>query len=494
MKEKIIFITISPDSITYREESNSPQGNKLDKNDLDIRIIKIFHKVLNTALPGDTTQIFDSENFKTLGATLHKILLNFQNDNFNFSNIHNDIHKGKDVRCRIVLEFDKNVDGLAELPWEYLSHKDEFLFAYRETNFELIRKIQPTGIIQIPEYTDPSNHLNVILIIANPRVGNWNIDTKIVHQCFNDLKKKYGEKINVLYFPEQLDRKNFYKNFKEQLKSLRDSAQNSREPYIVHFYGHACIKDGKSCLVFPPSEENGNEPDFVSDEVFDNYFSGSADLPVLFILQACSSGKIMDYKNEQGIALRLSSRRSIPAVLSMQNDIKPTESTAFMKVFYEKLMEGHDVSSAVREGRTYMGNDYQLEQGNAPFKENFFGSPILMLTSPMPPVLIKKEEAPISNNQVNSASSSTVSMQKICINARRGNPGCKRPVAMEVSKCVWCQSTEFVPIDTPDTLQPLSTPTAEDRNISGERMTDNFRGEISGTETKSADASSQIRH
>ena len=493
MKEKIIFITISPDSITYREESNSPQGNKFDKNDLDIRIIKIFHKVLNTALPGDTTQIFDTENFRTLGATLHKILLNFQNDSFNFSNIHKDIHKGKDVRCRIVLEFDRNVDGLAELPWEYLSHQEEFLFAYRETNFELIRKIQPTGIIQIPEYTDPSHRLNIILIIANPGVGRWNMDTQVIRQAFAELKKKYGEKINILTFAEQLNRKNFYKNFKDLLNTLRQGDQNNREPYIIHYYGHACIKDGKSCLVFPPSEDNAVEPDFISDDVFDNYFSGSADLPVLFVLQACSSGKIMDYKTEQGIALRLSSRRSIPAVLSMQNDIKPVESTAFIKVFYEKLMEGSDVSAAVREGRIYMGNDYQLEQGNSPFKDNFFGSPILMLTSAMPPVLIKKEEAPKIVANAIPSTDATAFMQKICINARRGNPGCKRPVAMEINKCVWCQSTEFMPIDTPDTFQPVNTPVVEERPVSGERSTDNFRNEISEKESRSADASSKNR-
>jgi hypothetical protein len=206
MKERKITIKISEKAIVYKDESNyitDKNENEFPfqpkENNLEVRIVKIFHKVLNNPVSSQA-DLFDVDNFKTLGETLSKVLLDYYNEDFSFKDIYNEVSRDDSLKCKIILEFDRNVDGLAELPWEYFSYKQQFLTAYKNTRFELIRRIIPFNSAVKPKHTQPANRLNILLIVANPELGKWHIDTKIINDGFNQLKKTYGDKINIVRF------------------------------------------------------------------------------------------------------------------------------------------------------------------------------------------------------------------------------------------------------------------------------------------------------
>jgi hypothetical protein len=491
MKERKLTIKISEKGIVYKDESNyiDKSDNELlfppKENNLEVRIVKIFHKVLNNPISSQAN-LFDVDNFKTLGETLYKVLLENSNDDFTFKDIYNEVSRDDSLKCKIILEFDRNVDGLAELPWEYISYKQQFLTAYKNTRFEIIRRIIPFNSAVKPKHTQPANRLNILLIVANPELGNWHIDTKIINDGFNQLKKTYGDKINIFRFALPLYRERFSQGFDDFLKQFR--AETADEPYIIHFYGHAMYKDSDSFLVFPNSDVQATEPDFVRDTAFENFFTGQNDLPMTFVLQACSSGKIMDYKNDKGIALRLASKLNIPAVVSMQNDINPETSTAFIKKMYESLLRGEDISTAVKDGRTYVATRYQEEElKREHFSDNFFGSPVLMLTSKEPPVFIKESSSDTPTQQSTTPSVVYSETHKLCANFNRGNPGCRMKVPMEKERCSFCQGTQFVPVplveDPQRTMEKASGSAAESKTR--DRDASNISDNLNSSESAS---------
>jgi hypothetical protein len=79
-------------------------------------------------------------------------------------------------------------------------------------------------------------------------------------------------------------------------------------------------------------------------------------------------------------------------------EINTIQSCAFYFKVYESLLNGEDISEAVTKGRDHLGTDnkdfcnQQLQPIGEPYKNNYFGSPVLFITTNEPVIMIKAVE------------------------------------------------------------------------------------------------------
>jgi hypothetical protein len=151
---------------------------------------------------------------------------------------------------------------------------------------------------------------------------------------------------------------------------------------------------GKLAIKKKPAEKIS----WVNDTTFASLFSSdSLDVrqPSIVFFQACDSAKIGVIENNlRGVGYEFT-RVNIPAVVGMQNEINTIQSNAFYYKVYECLLAGNDVAEAVTIGRDHLGTDHKDYAGQEfqlvgePYKYNFFGSPVLFITTDEPVRLIR---------------------------------------------------------------------------------------------------------
>jgi hypothetical protein len=454
MNIKEIYIKFSQDQVQFtvkeKPTDDQPVQEQQRKNDssLEIRIVRTFHKVLN--IPRASEEL-DSDNFQTLGETLMKVLSDFSGNNLPLQFILKSYFKDPNCRCRIYLDFEKKSGGYAELPWEYLFLDGEFLAAHRQYRFDLIRKI-PRNPVALPPIARTGNALNLIYLACDPQDARYEkIDGQKIEQVIlKDLREAFGaNKIRAFAMDPATNAANFKKNFAEALMQLRQ--QTPDEPYIFHFFGHAVVKkDGPNgCLVFPPISADNPAPDEVNETRFENFFADQNDLPQVVVLQACGSGRIVNYDLDTGVALRLAAKRNIPAVVSLQNEVSLQASLKFVFFLYGRILVGDDIAEAMTRARKFIGDDYLLESGREAFSQNLFGSPVLMLTTEQPFVLVSN--TPLSQLP----GSPQPALVKVCVQKR--DPRCSQFFAMDMAFCPICKG----PLAVQEISQTPSTALSE---------------------------------
>lgn len=401
--KKLIF-----DKNNYKSpvDFNTEDDDSDDQNvRIELGIAKVFHKVLNFIKTD--SDLFQKQDFELLGEMLAKIIFGKQGDprgGFMIDTLHF-IRAGVAKNCRIILSFDGN-SNLANLPWEYVLYKfrdineNYYLSASVKSNFQIMRRFPVK--VQNCVHGDEEK-LFVILLLnvegnsnANPKINSMSTEIPLIQELISSLKKLSQDKIEF----EILDGCSM-EDVKEKVEKIVTGWKNKygHEPaYVLHYVGHSILDMQIGKLVMKPKQDQ--PVDWVKDRVFASLFG--ADMldvrqPTLVFFLACNSAKIGVIDNVlRGVAYEFT-RMNIPAVVGMQNDINTIQSCAFFYKVYESLLNGEDISEAVTKGRDHLGTDHkdfcgqELQPLGETYKNNYFGSPVLFITTDEPVKMIKSE-------------------------------------------------------------------------------------------------------
>lgn len=391
MSENVKFIKIkfSTDKIAIiKSDAQDKSANLLKEAiKLELSVSRIFHKVLNK---GRLTEIFEKNDFEVLGNVLYKIICSNQDAREFFLNGLKVVIRDKDARCRIFLEFDEQARDLAALPWEYLLIEEDadknipqfYLAADRNKQFDVIRLVPEQKEYIPPADLDKRKTLKVITVISNTLTRDLGVDEEKFIDRLLRLQKNYKVEFDD---GEEEDRIDFFNISKPSDKgfvdSLNDAIKNvGNGPYILHFFGHAQLKDNKASIAFMDENE---EAQWITSDDFAAYFADSAVLPEMIILQACESGQISP--EGTGLAIDLV-KKGIPVVVAMQNEVTEEISLVFIERLYDGIMNGLDIAEAVSRSRTYLGCEYKKNANQKDFYycDNSFGTPVIFTSTPTP--------------------------------------------------------------------------------------------------------------
>jgi len=389
MNVKELRIIVEPDKIEITRTVGLSGKGQINQEyiKLELGIAKIFHKMLNKYR---LTSAFDKNDYEILGKTLFKVLFFEPSIQKFFLDELAEVKESPNTYCRIYLHFRGLTNDIPELPWEYMLVDDKdrkikelYLAADSDCLFDLVRIVKENKISFEPQ---PDQKLNVALIISNPRNepdGRMPLNIEELSKCFDRLNKKFG---NIIKTNEREDERPIFIKFENDLADV--VAQFNDEPYILHFYGHAQVKDKESLIGFT---DDNQKLSWVSDKDFASIFHPNAKIrkPQLIILQACESGQVCnaDAEDPGGLAYALA-MNDIPAVVAMQNIVREDVSIDFIEQFYTSLLNGEDVARAVPRGRRFLGcgnrRNGEKRKENEKYENNTFGTPLLFISTIQP--------------------------------------------------------------------------------------------------------------
>jgi hypothetical protein len=389
-----------PGKVPFDTGENDADGNNVR---IELGIAKIFHKVLNFIKTDP--ELFQRQDFELLGEMLSKIIFGKKGDlrGVSMRKTYQTLRSGVSKNCRLILSFDDK-SGMANLPWEYVLYKfpgtDEpfYLSASVKSSFQVIRRF-PTNVRKCTHPEQEKLHIIVLLNTEgnggiSPAIDSRATDKTELLQLFDNLKQQYPGKVEIkILDAPAMD------SLKDEVESTVTIWRNGgpAEPaYIVHYIGHAMLQNQAGKLAL--KKKSTDKIDWVNDGSFASLFSSNGlDVhpPSIVFFQACDSAKIGMIDNTlRGVAYECT-RVNIPAVVGMQNEINTTQSCTFYYKVYESLLAGNDVAEAVTIGRDHLGTDHkdyagrQFQPAGEPYKYNYFGSPVLSITTDEPIRMIK---------------------------------------------------------------------------------------------------------
>lgn len=401
-KDKVLLSWGSQQGVPYRMASD------MEKDRL---IARILHKILNLRLSIEEAGVLGKDEFRVLGGTLFKLLFSDDAFKLQFQTFYREALGSPQERYRLVLEFEKDTDEMAMLPWEYLFYEDDevqeaFIAAHPKKCIDLLRKLPFKGnwlefdkaALQI------ESPLRILVIAANPDTHLFMEELQTTLDYFQNLEARFAGcvEVRVIYQPE-LD------HFENQLKE----AMLNGFPQVVHFVGRGRMEgeNGQLCFV-KHNADNKFDENWVSDDVFAGYFEEWRQLPHLVALHICDSMPIGNYKEERGMALRLA-KKGVPFVLALQNPVPEWMGQMLMEKMYDNLLGGLDISAALTEGRFFLARKLIDAKGRKydNYEHKAFGS-IVLFTSVLEPFMVGMApavETPTTSPNTGSANRNTPS-------------------------------------------------------------------------------------
>ncbi len=379
----LMKITFETNKILIQRSVTSMKDDVLEKNTikLELSVARIFHKVLNK---GRLVEIFEKTDYELLGNMMYKILVRHEKVKTFFLNILAEVIRDKESRCRVLLEFKEDIFELAALPWEYLlipgieerQIPTFFLAADRHKQFDLIRYIDIENKSFKPFNPDDQQEINTILIVVNAM--DKPVEKLELIEVFKKLTGRYKKEAQAnglvlskfnSFVIENPGKDDIY-------EKLAETVQNIPGPYVLHFYGHAEMRNDGPYIGLYGADGN---VEWVKGKLFTDLFDQQAnalDLPALTILQACESGQVDE--NGQGLGIGLA-RKGVPSVIAMQNEVTEDVSRAFIEKLYTLLLEGEEIDHAVTQGRYFLGCEYGKDQNvfDDHYNTNTFGTPVI---------------------------------------------------------------------------------------------------------------------
>jgi len=389
-----------PSPINGSEKTEDPES-QVTNIWVELKTAKVFHKVLNLIKSDDN--LFQDEDFELLGEILNKILFGKRAGDVRNLVVKNMVTelKDKNTLYRIFLDCTPETDlNMMALPWEYIrfkykgeSEKDViscFMAADLDSRFQFIRRFCDNEKNNLDKPSEEGDMLNVVVLFSGgentdikPEIRDRSKEIKPVKTFFETLKNDSAGKLNyrIIEDPRQ---SSFYNDIVASHDEMQKENGEKQSKFIIHYIGHSTLIDqrGKLVMKFPDGLVN-----WMDDFEFAKAFKmGKRCRPDMMIFQSCDSGKIgvIDSKIT-GLAACMVSEK-IESVIGMQNEIDTDTTLGFFKMFYEAILKGSDVSEAVTIGRHYLG---QPQGSTNHYKDNSFGSPVLFITTEIPPRLLK---------------------------------------------------------------------------------------------------------
>ena len=326
------------------------------------------------------------EDLKLVGLILYKILFNdpLIQDGFHtaYQHFYETYHQeesdmqSSDLRMRLKLVFEENLDKLINLPWEFLfipgedDELDGHFFSGEKTELLLARYVPRSKLVF--ELSVMEEQLRILVVVCSP-AGMGGVDEEDI--------KKLLDKMQSIPRVKVTDRYDL--TYEELSREINDKGHS---PYhILHFIGHG--EDKGLYLIKDPTDDDYDaergpkQRQLYSALQFRKIFSTAWRKPRMIFLHACK-GASQTQEGFKSTARQLV-YAEIPAVVAMQYSISHSDAGIFARKFYEELGKGKEIDEAVKEGRM------QLGLRTPPWEHPRFGTPVVYLQSELVNEIVK---------------------------------------------------------------------------------------------------------
>ena len=248
---------------------------------------------------------------------------------------------GDGVRITLSLT---EVPELAEIPWEYLFDKPNFLAI--STSTPIVRYLDVAKPRRPLEVALP---IRILAVISAPTDADG-LDT-------GDERQRLESSLKPL-----IDANAVSIDWLEEATLLALTKKLRPDTYhILHFIGHGGFDDasGEGALLFEDDAGRGRP---ISGEQLATVLNNKTSLRLVF-LNSCEGARTSVKDPFSGVAASLI-QREIPAVIAMQFEITDRAAIIFAGEFYAMLAEGQPVDTAVTQARlTVFADQNDVEWG-----------------------------------------------------------------------------------------------------------------------------------
>jgi len=363
--------------VDQRFERTSPEDKRAFE--LARRTIAVF----NSWLSADKAS--DRDTMSVIGSHMYTLLFPHIVDELFRAALRERRQRQDPAPLRVVLEFKPEAAWLAELPWEFLylpETPDEPKGFFLSTKNDLI--LTRTVRLNVVQLGAPrlGRAARILLVLSEP------LDEQSVSDALVAELQKLHDNTGAVEVRSYLRVGSGAGRVKGPTRKdlaawLKDP---EFQPDIVHFVGHGCysrgsdprMERGELALVRP---DDGNA-DWCSDEAFADMFDEER-LPKVVFLHACDSSKTTSYRGFKGVAQALI-KLGVPNVVAMQYPVENVVATRFATSFYQALLGGVPIDTAVQRGRNDLGMQlHELAKEHDARAEHFnnrrFGSPVVFV-------------------------------------------------------------------------------------------------------------------
>lgn|GEM_PF-6070202 len=322
--------------------------------DRDRLIAKVLHKVIGLRLAPEESIALGKGEFKVLGETLFSLL--FENttledktlkDYFE-THFFNELYNATDQnRYRLLLDFARDADEFATLPWEYLFYQNMFLAAGPLRQIDFLKKLPFQAAWLTEEKRTIVFPLRLLVLMATDEPDQFaELDT-----YFNNLEQTGNAQVKILAGTEE-------SAFEQAFRSNGDYP--NFKPHIVHFIG--------------AKHTTGIQ---MSAEKLATYLEENNHKPHLVLLHTPEGIRIKDLEQEHDEVIFRLLGRQIPFLITLQNPMPEDMTREFVKTVYNSLLQplGSNIATAVTEGRFYLARRLRNIKE---YEHQSFGSPMLL--------------------------------------------------------------------------------------------------------------------
>jgi len=273
--------------------------------------------------------------------------------------------KGLRIRLNLDLEHPE-IGELARLPWEFLKG-DTYLNLSDQTPV-----VRDLVVAAAPDPLDFEEPLRVLVVVSNP-AGSATLDLEQEGENLDETLAGDGITVDIV--------RNVGK------RALQDYLDTHAAYHVLHYMGHGAFEGGRGCLLLEAAD-GGVEKVFGSD--LEVMLHDKSDVTRLVFLNACQTAITSTDDGADpfgGVATSLI-EAGIPAVVAMQFPISDRAAIDFSKTFYERIVRGYPVDTAVQMARRML----RLEFGEDNFE---WGTPVLFMCSE-DGFLFKRNAAPLA--------------------------------------------------------------------------------------------------
>ncbi len=260
---------------------------------------------------------------------------------------------------RIRINIFKESRDLYQVPWEYVRDDRTFMALNEETP---IVRYMPVNRAPMP--VDVPEKVRILVAWASPSdqdLLDVEGEVSVVQKALEPLVADGRIEVEVLA--------------KAQLSTLRRTVRKMK-PHILHFIGHGMLQeDGEGALALETRDGTTAMADAEKLLVL-----LQSDDTKLVMLSACQTAATSDEEPDQDSARALMGVApklvwgGVPAVVAMQFNLPDDAGAPFMETFYEFLVDGKPLDTAVTEARIGLYFDFD--------DQIFWAIPVLFMRAP----------------------------------------------------------------------------------------------------------------
>ena len=251
-------------------------------------------------------------------------------------------HENKGLRIRLRLS---GAPTLINIPWELLFDTANKNYLGLSVHTPIIRKLD---LATQPEIRQAQSVLQVLVMISSPTD----------YQSLNVASE--WEHINTATLSLQQSGRIVLTRVEPTLTDLQQQLRKGKGKYhIFHYIGHGGFDriNNDGVLVLENQQKKGHQ---VNGQYLGTILCDETNLQ-LVLLNSCSGGRTSVTDPFAGVGQSLL-QKGVPAVIAMQFEITDEAAITFSRAFYEALIEGYPIDSAVTEARkTIYAQANQLE-------------------------------------------------------------------------------------------------------------------------------------